>query len=268
MHQRKYEDESEMEERLKYEKLITTNLWEPPPEDFQENNNENPSPSHTVKKRIDLPIPEFRLVEDYETFYENQVRFFDEEFYKRYKSSKYLAIPEEITQEKKKTSPNTNASKLSHSTHEHKPHEKEKISFNDNSPSISILKEKSRIFKFFHLDKWSEEEVILFKELVTAFGSDWDKISLLMQSKTPYQLEQYYILNAYDIFCQICGTSVDDDKLLLCDSCDRAYHTYCLNPPLDEIPETEWYCTPECSSLVSKVKQKNYIFFFKLTIFF
>ena len=33
--------------------------------------------------------------------------------------------------------------------------------------------------------------------------------------------------------------------MLLCDSCDAPYHTYCLNPPLDEVPEGNWIC-PEC----------------------
>ena len=33
--------------------------------------------------------------------------------------------------------------------------------------------------------------------------------------------------------------------MLMCDSCDSPYHTYCLNPPLDDIPEGNWIC-PEC----------------------
>lgn len=39
--------------------------------------------------------------------------------------------------------------------------------------------------------------------------------------------------------CNICGIKQDPDKQLLCDECDMAYHTYCLNPPLTSIPEDE-----------------------------
>lgn len=37
----------------------------------------------------------------------------------------------------------------------------------------------------------------------------------------------------------------DEESLLLCDNCDKGYHTYCLNPPIEEIPEGDWFC-PEC----------------------
>ncbi len=30
--------------------------------------------------------------------------------------------------------------------------------------------------------------------------------------------------------------------MILCDGCDDAYHLMCLNPPLNEIPEGDWYC--------------------------
>lgn len=39
--------------------------------------------------------------------------------------------------------------------------------------------------------------------------------------------------------CHICGIKQDPDKQLLCDECDMAYHTYCLNPPLTSIPDDE-----------------------------
>ncbi|KAL2090228.1 hypothetical protein ACEWY4_014916 [Coilia grayii] len=46
--------------------------------------------------------------------------------------------------------------------------------------------------------------------------------------------------------CHVCGVKQDPDKQLLCDECDMAFHTYCLNPPLETIPDDEdWYC-PEC----------------------
>ena len=30
--------------------------------------------------------------------------------------------------------------------------------------------------------------------------------------------------------------------MLLCDECDAAFHTFCLNPPLPEIPKGKWFC--------------------------
>lgn len=53
--------------------------------------------------------------------------------------------------------------------------------------------------------------------------------------------------------CHICGIKQDPDKQLLCDECDMAYHTYCLNPPLTSIPDDEdWYC-PGCRNDSSEV---------------
>ncbi|TQD71328.1 hypothetical protein C1H46_043130 [Malus baccata] len=49
--------------------------------------------------------------------------------------------------------------------------------------------------------------------------------------------------------CKVCGIDKDDDSVLLCDTCDSEYHTYCLNPPLARIPDGNWYC-PSC--VVSK----------------
>ncbi|KAJ0113113.1 hypothetical protein Patl1_02720 [Pistacia atlantica] len=45
--------------------------------------------------------------------------------------------------------------------------------------------------------------------------------------------------------CKVCGVDKDDDSVLLCDTCDAEYHTYCLDPPLARIPEGNWYC-PSC----------------------
>lgn len=43
-------------------------------------------------------------------------------------------------------------------------------------------------------------------------------------------------------FCRVCK---DGGELLCCDSCPSAYHTFCLNPPLYEIPDGDWKC-PRC----------------------
>lgn len=61
--------------------------------------------------------------------------------------------------------------------------------------------------------------------------------------------------------CKVCGIDKDDDSVLLCDTCDAEYHTYCLNPPLARIPEGNWYC-PSCvvgRRLVQDVSALNYV---------
>ena len=42
--------------------------------------------------------------------------------------------------------------------------------------------------------------------------------------------------------CQFCSSGDNEDKLLLCDSCDKGYHTYCFKPKMENIPEGDWYC--------------------------
>lgn len=37
----------------------------------------------------------------------------------------------------------------------------------------------------------------------------------------------------------------DGGELLCCDQCPSAYHTFCLNPPLVEVPDGDWKC-PRC----------------------
>lgn len=42
--------------------------------------------------------------------------------------------------------------------------------------------------------------------------------------------------------CQYCGSREDEDRMLLCDGCDAAWHLWCLNPPLTCVPTGDWYC--------------------------
>ncbi|XP_076957964.1 methyl-CpG-binding domain-containing protein 9-like [Bidens hawaiensis] len=51
--------------------------------------------------------------------------------------------------------------------------------------------------------------------------------------------------------CKVCSINQNDDKVLLCDTewCNAEYHTYCLTPPLFEIPQDNWYC-PACKKLM------------------
>lgn len=54
--------------------------------------------------------------------------------------------------------------------------------------------------------------------------------------------------------CSTCNNTDHEDQLLFCDDCDRSYHTYCLNPPLAELPEGSWSCN---SCLVEYHGQKK-----------
>ncbi|RZB40898.1 PHD and RING finger domain-containing protein 1 [Asbolus verrucosus] len=47
-------------------------------------------------------------------------------------------------------------------------------------------------------------------------------------------------------FCEICGQSDREDRMLLCDGCDLGFHLECLNPPLLDVPTGAWFCN-DCS---------------------
>uniref|UniRef100_A0A671PER2 [histone H3]-trimethyl-L-lysine(4) demethylase n=1 Tax=Sinocyclocheilus anshuiensis TaxID=1608454 RepID=A0A671PER2_9TELE len=55
--------------------------------------------------------------------------------------------------------------------------------------------------------------------------------------KAKVRVEQY--------MCLVCGGGGDEDRLLLCDGCDDSYHTFCLIPPLHDVPKGDWRC-PKC----------------------
>ena len=47
--------------------------------------------------------------------------------------------------------------------------------------------------------------------------------------------------------CRLCCKAENDDQLILCDHCDAAYHLFCLDPPLESVPEGTWVCN-RCTS--------------------
>lgn len=64
-----------------------------------------------------------------------------------------------------------------------------------------------------------------------------------------------------NINCLICTRGDDDAFILLCDECDDSYHTYCLIPPISEIPAGEWRC-PNCIAEVTRLKLFRNVNFF------
>jgi hypothetical protein len=246
------------------QQIIHHNLWDPPPPpaDYDESKMQEESPKNTkqvsaangsstvspiMTRRlvllqsspplsnsplVSLPksndkvvvVPGFRLVDDYDSAPFDPA--IDTIFCDRYKAGLIVDLD----------SPNSADQSPSSTHHSHQ-----------HTPKNAI------VGKFFDSNSWSEEETLLFKELLCAFGCDWSKISKLMMSKTEKQLEAFFTNNRYDLRCELCGSTADDQLLLLCDSCDRAYHTYCLQPPLTKVPTTAWFCTKDCQSIHTKV---------------
>lgn len=50
--------------------------------------------------------------------------------------------------------------------------------------------------------------------------------------------------------CNICDLNNEEDKIIICDMCDKARHIHCLSPPLPVIPSQSWFCDEciKCSS--------------------
>ncbi|KAK5985894.1 Lysine-specific demethylase rbr-2 [Trichostrongylus colubriformis] len=55
------------------------------------------------------------------------------------------------------------------------------------------------------------------------------------------------------VFCTVCGSGDEEDRLLLCEDCDKSMHTHCCNPPLDGVPQGQWRCPSCVAKEVSKI---------------
>jgi hypothetical protein len=59
-----------------------------------------------------------------------------------------------------------------------------------------------------------------------------------------------------DAPCEVCGKSGDDDKAILCETCDGAFHMYCLSPPLHAVPEGDWFCAKCSDAMKASLNQE------------
>ncbi|XP_042421251.1 methyl-CpG-binding domain-containing protein 9-like isoform X1 [Zingiber officinale] len=127
------------------------------------------------------------------------------------------------------------------------------IAYKDHSDLMQLVEELSVNFE----SLYEKEVLTLVEKIADPAGTE---------SLDPVkQKELYDILATSEMLkapweegvCKVCGIDKDDDSVLLCDTCDSEYHTYCLNPPLARIPEGNWYC-PSCVRIQSKKQDWNH----------
>jgi hypothetical protein len=62
-----------------------------------------------------------------------------------------------------------------------------------------------------------------------------------------------------DLHREVCKDDTNWDVMILCDNCNSGWHTYCLLPPLDDVPKGDWLCPPcvDNGMTMDKLAQKR-----------
>lgn len=89
----------------------------------------------------------------------------------------------------------------------------------------------------------SNEETITTEEYFKQVH-DFFKNQNKKNPQTNYRKKEYI----YEKVCEVCDDIKNDHLMLLCDYCDDAYHTYCLEPKLESVPEDDVWICPICLS--------------------
>ena len=53
---------------------------------------------------------------------------------------------------------------------------------------------------------------------------------------------RFDVLTNYFNIISVARQPGDDNKMLVCDTCDKGYHTFCLRPVMTTIPKNGWKC--------------------------
>nr|XP_039249380.1 bromodomain adjacent to zinc finger domain protein 1A-like isoform X1 [Styela clava] len=99
------------------------------------------------------------------------------------------------------------------------------------------------------LDEKKKESIEMLKRWESSLISSTSisQISLHLATLNKCIIWARSVLNAS---CRICHRRGNADKMLLCDSCDRGHHMYCLKPALKNVPSGDWFC-PQCKPIHS-----------------
>ena len=104
------------------------------------------------------------------------------------------------------------------------------------------------------LQPWTRPMKRAFRSTITSSFMDMTKVSAVVGMSVNACFVYYYgtfrQTNDYKTFlmrmnneyedCAVCG---DGGELLCCDGCNIPYHLKCLVPPLEKVPEGDWFCS-------------------------
>eukprot|EP00854_Cymbomonas_tetramitiformis_P001563 gene1563-biopygen1433 len=85
-----------------------------------------------------------------------------------------------------------------------------------------------------------------FKKMTLDKGLDyeWDEL-LWSLVKDPYDCSA--AIPSKHLACEKCKKTDGEASMLRCDTCNRGYQIWCLEPALDGVPDGDWQC-PKCIS--------------------
>lgn len=84
--------------------------------------------------------------------------------------------------------------------------------------------------------------------------------TVIKQKFSSLRMEDKYYEYLKKKVCEECREIENDDRLLFCDYCDDAYHTYCLKPILVEVPtEKEIWACPLCQKELENLEKEEKI---------
>ncbi|EFA84127.1 hypothetical protein PPL_03200 [Heterostelium album PN500] len=125
-----------------------------------------------------------------------------------------------------------------------------------------------KVSEMFNSINWTTEEITMLEELIYIYGNDWPEISrLLCGSKSPLQIYRMFnkqhteatdeeFEDDWRKICFVCFLSnsfksrgkikKNTSPLITCQSCERVFHTECLDTPLTQLPKGDWFCSNDC----------------------
>ncbi|KAK4417752.1 Methyl-CpG-binding domain-containing protein 9 [Sesamum alatum] len=118
------------------------------------------------------------------------------------------------------------------------------IAFENDSQLVDLAKKSCRVFE----SLYNKEVVALYQKLVNNHQVE-SVNDTVDQDVGNIAVAAHEISEASwgEGLCKVCGIDENNKKVLLCDTCDAEYHTYCLRPPLAKVPKGNWFC-PFCGS--------------------